>query len=323
MNLYEFVLYVAYRRFLNESGLVLTGGGAIGLFHIGVVQTLFQKGLLPKYITGSSVGSIIAAVVACKSKDELKSFINSLHHKPLCFFEDKTLWEAILSWKQRGYIYDGKRLIFLIRGLIGDITFIEAYQKTGHILNIPVCSKETGRCIFLNHKMTPNILVWSAVAASTALPHFFPPRTLYHVHNDFITQWGTNKWIDGSLIADIPIDYIRNQYGIKWFLLSQTNPLIVPLLHIKYWLGAPFGNHLENTFRKMAMNWFERVPFGFGKTVLSMLQSEWDSNFTFIIPIHRVFALYRAMLNHSHSDWNLAIHEGLTVAEHRLSKEFS
>jgi len=321
MNLFEFVLYIAYCRFLNESGLVLTGGGAIGLFHIGVVQTLFRKKLLPKYITGSSVGSVVAAIVACKSKQELTEFINSLHHKPLRFFEEKTLWEALFSWKQKGHIYDGRRLIHLIRELVGDLTFLEAYQKTGFILNIPVCSKEDGSCIFLNHQTAPTVLVWSAVAASTALPIFFPSRPLYHVQNDFITQWGTHEWIDGSLIADIPIDYIRRQYGIKWFLLSQTNPLIVPLLHIKYWLGAPFGNHLENTFRKMAMTWFERVPFGFGKTVLSMLQSEWESHFTFMIPIHRVFTLYRAMLNHSHSDWNLAIHEGLTVAENSLSKE--
>jgi TAG lipase/steryl ester hydrolase/phospholipase A2/LPA acyltransferase len=320
MNLYEFVLYIAYRRFLNESGLILTGGGAVGLFHIGVVHTLVRKGLLPKYITGSSVGSIVAAIVACKSREELQIFLESIVHKPLRFFEEKTWWEAILAWKQRGYLYDGNRLVLLMREIIGDITFAEAYQKTGFILNIPVCSKDSGTCIFLNYQTSPTVLVWSAVAASTSLPLFFPSRYLYHIQNELIQPWTLTEWVDGSLIADIPIDYIRRCYGIKWFLLSQTNPLIVYLLRLKQWLGKHHGPYLEHFFRTNAMKWYEHVPFGFGKTVLSMLQSEWETHFTFVIPIYRVLSLHRAVLNHSHSDWKLAIEEGTTISRQVFHK---
>lgn len=155
------------------------------------------------------------------------------------------------------------------------------------------------------------MVVWSAVAASTALPLFFPSRSLYQrVGDGKMVPYGTDEWIDGSLIADIPIEYIRHHYNVRWFFLSLTNPLIVPLLRVKYWLGPKYGSQFESGFRSIAMKWYQRISFGFGKTVLSMLQSEWDSHFTFTIPIHRIWKFHRAVLNHSPSDWNLAIMEG-------------
>lgn len=322
MNLYTFVVWVAYRRFLNQSGIVFTGGGAVGLFHVGVLRTLFNNGIFPKYITGSSVGSIVAAILACHSRKEVKQLLDHLHEKPLSFFEEKTFLEAIRCLRTRGYIYDGDRLIQLIRDLIGDITFEEAYQKTGHILNIPVCSKETGLCRFLNHHTTPDVVVWSAVAASTALPLFFPSRRLYRCRAGMIQTWGKEEWIDGSLIADIPIDYIRRQYAVRWFFLSLTNPLIIPLLRVKDWLGPKYGSQFENRCRWMAMKLYQRIPFGFGKTVLSMLQSEWESHFTFTIPIHRIWKFHRAILNHTPSDWNLAILEGSQASNRGIRTSF-
>jgi predicted acylesterase/phospholipase RssA len=40
------------------------------MYHFGVVKTLAEEGLLPKVISGSSVGSLIAAIL-CTSKDNV------------------------------------------------------------------------------------------------------------------------------------------------------------------------------------------------------------------------------------------------------------
>lgn len=55
----------------GQSCLMFSGGAALGLFHIGVAKTLWEQGLLPSVISGSSAGSIVAAVVGTHDNDEL------------------------------------------------------------------------------------------------------------------------------------------------------------------------------------------------------------------------------------------------------------
>ena len=58
-----------------KVGLVLSGGGAKGMAHIGVLKELEAVGLYPDYITGTSMGSIIGALYSIGySIDELEDF---------------------------------------------------------------------------------------------------------------------------------------------------------------------------------------------------------------------------------------------------------
>ena len=45
-------------------GLVLSGGGAKGLYHIGVLQALEENNVAIDYVAGTSMGSIIAGLYA-------------------------------------------------------------------------------------------------------------------------------------------------------------------------------------------------------------------------------------------------------------------
>ncbi|MCC5928485.1 MAG: patatin-like phospholipase family protein [Cyclobacteriaceae bacterium] len=47
-----------------KIGLVLSGGGAKGLAHIGVIKVLEEYGIVPQYITGTSMGSIVGGLYA-------------------------------------------------------------------------------------------------------------------------------------------------------------------------------------------------------------------------------------------------------------------
>ncbi len=58
-----------------KVGLVLSGGGAKGMAHIGVLKKLESVGLYPDYITGTSMGSIVGALYSIGySVDELEDF---------------------------------------------------------------------------------------------------------------------------------------------------------------------------------------------------------------------------------------------------------
>jgi NTE family protein len=74
---------LAQRR--PKVGLVLSGGGAKGIAHIGILKALEEAGLTPDYITGTSMGSIIGGMYASGYKaDELKDIIEQVD------------WEALL-----------------------------------------------------------------------------------------------------------------------------------------------------------------------------------------------------------------------------------
>lgn len=47
-----------------KIGLALSGGGAKGLAHLGVIKVMEEAGLRPDYITGVSMGSIIGGLYA-------------------------------------------------------------------------------------------------------------------------------------------------------------------------------------------------------------------------------------------------------------------
>ncbi|MEJ1238067.1 patatin-like phospholipase family protein [Chryseolinea sp. T2] len=71
-----------------KVGLVLSGGGAKGIAHIGILKALEEAGLTPDYIAGTSMGSIIGGMYAAGYKaDELHDIIADVD------------WDALLSNK--------------------------------------------------------------------------------------------------------------------------------------------------------------------------------------------------------------------------------
>ncbi len=56
-----------------HTGLVLSGGGAKGLAHLGVLKVMEEEGLMPRYLAGTSMGAIVGAYYAAGySVDEIK-----------------------------------------------------------------------------------------------------------------------------------------------------------------------------------------------------------------------------------------------------------
>ena len=62
-----------------KIGLVLSGGGAKGLVHIGVLKVLEEAGIVPDYISGTSMGSIIGGLYSIGyTADELSELNHTL-----------------------------------------------------------------------------------------------------------------------------------------------------------------------------------------------------------------------------------------------------
>lgn len=80
--LFLFVFGVFYSKNVSAQrvGIVLSGGGATGLAHIGVLQALEEAEIPIDYISGTSAGALIGALYASGySPDEIKAYILSDH----------------------------------------------------------------------------------------------------------------------------------------------------------------------------------------------------------------------------------------------------
>lgn len=77
------------------------------------------------------------------------------------------------------------------------------------------------------------MLIYSAVAASCALPGIMRPATLMAKDSRGrivpMDPPGT-KYVDGSLRADLPLHRLSQLFHVSQFIVSQVNPHIAPFL---------------------------------------------------------------------------------------------
>ncbi|KAK0264671.1 Lipase 5 [Friedmanniomyces endolithicus] len=225
------------RQSFGRSALLLSGGGTLGMNHIGVVKALFEAGLLPRIISGASAGSIVCAVLCTKTDPEIPDVLHEFCHGELDVFESEGegLLHKITRFFTQGAIYDISNLKRVMEGLIGTITFQEAYNRTRRILNICVSNAglyEMPR--LLNYVTAPDVMIASAVAASCAVPSVFSaadllakdPKTGRIKHFDD----SPSKWIDGSVDNDLPMMRLAEMLNVNHFIVSQVNPHVVPFL---------------------------------------------------------------------------------------------
>ena len=58
------------RHSYGRTALLLSGGAALGFYHVGVVKVLMQNGLLPRVISGASAGSILVGMIGTRTDEE-------------------------------------------------------------------------------------------------------------------------------------------------------------------------------------------------------------------------------------------------------------
>jgi predicted acylesterase/phospholipase RssA/CRP-like cAMP-binding protein len=156
-------------------GLVLGGGGARGFAHLGVLRALAEAGVPVDWVGGTSVGAIIAALVAQGlSPDE--AFAQCKAH--FSSLKDPTLpVVALLA---------GRRIRAKLEHVFGAVAIED--------LPLPyLCvSTNLSRAAQTVHERGPLV---RAIRASIALPGVLPPVSL-----------GEDLHVDGGLVNNLPID---------------------------------------------------------------------------------------------------------------------
>ena len=213
----------------GRPALLLSVGATLGMFHFGVIKALWEKGLLPQVIAGSSIGAIIAGILGVHSDAEIPDMLVPENHDMRAW-----KWRGLFSAIRGDGLMDQEQLKACLRANIGEYTFEEAFQKTGRSINVSVSPVQTHqKARLLCGYTSPYLLVWSAVLASAAVPGIFPPVPLMKkdIQGNVLPYMSRLKFVDGSVVSDLPIERLMHLYDVNFTIVSQTNPHVVPFLN--------------------------------------------------------------------------------------------
>ncbi|KAJ2993802.1 hypothetical protein NUW58_g1736 [Xylaria curta] len=259
----------------GRTALCLSGGASFAYYHFGVVKALLEADLIPDVITGTSGGALVAALVATRTNDELKQLlVPGLAHNIKACSEPITTWFP--RWWKTGARFDSvdwaRQASWWCRG---SMTFREAYERTGRILNVScVPADPHSPTILCNYLTSPDCVIWSTVLASAAVPGILNPVVLMMKTPDgsLVPYSFGHKWKDGSLRTDIPIKALNLHFNVNFTIVSQVNPHISlfffssrgtvgsPVTHRRGrgWRGGFLGSAAEQ-FIKLDLNKWLKV----------------------------------------------------------------
>jgi NTE family protein len=210
----------------GRTALMFSGGGILGFFHVGVARALVEQGLMPNVLSGSSAGSLVAAIIGTHEDEAIRGLLQGrvLHDA----FEG--LFEASIEPSARRRRVGVEELRKFIETRIPDLTFGEAFEKTGRRINISVSPSELHQqARLLNAITSPTVFIREAVLASCAIPGIFPPVTLAARNRagDRQPYVASRQWVDGSVTNDLPARQLSRLYGVNHFITSQVNPIVL------------------------------------------------------------------------------------------------
>ena len=179
----------------KSLAFVLGGGGARGAMQVGALRALFEAGLKPNLLVGTSIGAINATGLALWGVD--LAGIEALEHVYQRMQDSKLLDPRLLqfAWNavSRSQNHRGSRDArdFLIaEGILPDLRF-------GQIKNVRLATVaadlHTGGTII--YGLDPDHSVMEGVLASIAIPPWFAP---IEKEGQFI--------IDGGALSNLPIE---------------------------------------------------------------------------------------------------------------------
>lgn len=237
---------------LGTTALCLSGGATFGYYHFGVLRALLDAGLIPTVITGTSAGALVAAFLCTHTDSELDRLLVPELADMITACEDPiSVW--LPRMMKTGARFDtvlwAKKSSFFT---MGSMTFLEAYERTGRILNVSVIPHDVhSPTTLLNYITAPNCVIFSAILASAAVPLVMNPVVLLEKSRDGkVRPWQfQGKHKDGSLRVDVPLESLHLYFNTSFSVVSQVNP------HIHLFFFQPRGAPGQPVAHRKGKGW--------------------------------------------------------------------
>jgi NTE family protein len=170
----------------RRVAFVLSGGGSLGAAQVGMLQALFDAGIKPDILVGTSVGAVNAAWIGASADSEGAKTLAEI-------------WTGLrrdnvfpLGWTAAmGLLGRGKHLISngALRGILERHLPYERLEQAQLPVHVVTTELKSGRAIVLSSG--PAV---PALLASCAIPGVFPPVTI-----------GRHELVDGGVANHTPI----------------------------------------------------------------------------------------------------------------------
>ncbi len=142
----------------NNFTLVLSGGGALGIAHLGVLHDLEEKNILPGEIVGTSMGGIIGACLAIGMKE-----------REIC--EQIKKFTGVFNWIKFSFsgnaVVDNDRISKIFEGIFGD----KKMKDTSIPLKLIATNLHSGRKKVFD--LYDDVYIKDAVLSTMAIPGVF------------------------------------------------------------------------------------------------------------------------------------------------------
>ncbi len=173
-------------------GLVLSGGGARGIAHLGVIKALLEQGIQIDRISGTSAGAIVGALFAHGyPPDEILKIIETAgfmrHLRP--------------AWSRMGLL-SLNTVVDLFRSFIPHDRFEELAIPL-HVVAVDL--NEGEQEIFDTGELIRPVL------ASCCLPGIFEPFTIHK-----------RQFVDGGVLNNLPVEPLEHK--VDFIIGSHCNP---------------------------------------------------------------------------------------------------
>ncbi|WP_020561086.1 patatin-like phospholipase family protein [Thiofilum flexile] len=207
-----------------KIGLVLGGGGAAGLSHIGVIKVLEEQGIPIDVISGNSMGAIVGGLYASgMSVSELEKTARTLDWFKLFndtgvysdqnyqqkqmsggFFSAVSMGVSKRGIKLPSGLISGQNLMFELRRLLSPVAHINQFDKLPIPFRAVATDIRTGEAVVLKQG---NLA--TAIRASMSIPGLFSPVEL-----------NGRLLVDGLVSNNVPVDIAR-QMGADIVIVSR------------------------------------------------------------------------------------------------------
>src|SRR6478752_4730344 len=193
---------------------VLGGGGVRGAVEIGMIRALFEAGVRPDLVVGTSIGAINGALVA---KDPSLGVIDTLMHawtspEASAVYGDSLMSQLGRLVKTKTHLNSPLPLRVLLEHSLGGAA---RFEDLAVPLQVVAASIERAA----EHVFDSGPLI-DAILASASVPGLLPP-----------TQIGGEHYMDGGIVNSIPIDQAVAAGAQTIFVLQVgrvETPLVVP-----------------------------------------------------------------------------------------------
>lgn len=157
---------------MSKTILVLGGGGTKGIAHVGAWRAIAEAGLAVDEIVGTSIGSLIGALIA--------------HEMPLDEMERRARLlrkEQIIGINRWAMMFNGirQKSVFRahpFRGFLDEVLPVDRFDALRLPLGVNAVDLESGVAEWFGAGGRDDVPLAEAIYASSALPMFFPPALI-------------------------------------------------------------------------------------------------------------------------------------------------